>query len=184
MLQIYKDDPGWTTDFGDIILSTNIQLLYNREFWPDIMLVSALKTNTGSIYDGRATDMPAHWHYASLGKQLFEYNSFRGRVNGMIGFYTWQTNQTDLEQNEGPLWGLENQFNYKTVELAVGFSGYKGWKYYGEDRPVIFKSRLVVNHKLLNYFIEYKTGLQHYYYSSINVGVSWHPLSPFKLERR
>ncbi|WP_053179632.1 hypothetical protein [Sunxiuqinia dokdonensis] len=184
ILQLYKDDPGWTTDFGDLILSTNIQLLQGREYWPDIMLVSALKTTTGSIYDGRATDMPAHWHYASLGKQILKRGLFRFRINAMGGFYIWQTNQTDLEQNEGPLWGVEGQFNYRSIELASGLSGYKGWKYYGEDRPALFKSRLVVNNKLFNYFIEYKTGLQHYYYSSINIGLTWHPLSPFKLESR
>lgn len=184
ILQIYKDDPGWTTDLGDIILSTYIQVLHGRKFWPDIMVVNALKTTSGSIYDGRATDLPAHWHYASLGKQVLKRGSFSTRINAMAGFYIWQTNQTDLEQNEGPLWGLESQLNYKSVELAVGLSGYKGWKYYGEDRPVLLKSRLILNNKLFNYFIEYKSGLQHYYYSSINVGVNWHPLSPFKLERR
>mgnify|MGYP000619213174 CR=1 FL=1 len=184
ILQLYKDDPGWTTDRGDIILSTYIQLLHGRKYWPDIMLINALKTTSGGIYDGRATDLPAHWHYASLGMQIFRRGAFSGRINAMAGVYIWQTNQTDLEQNEGPLWGLEGQFNFKAVELAAGISGYKGWKYYGEDRPALFKSRLVVNNQRFNYFIEYKTGWQHYYYSSINVGLTWHPLSPFKLERR
>ncbi|WP_339737424.1 hypothetical protein [uncultured Sunxiuqinia sp.] len=184
ILQIYKDDPGWTADRGDIILSTYIQVLHGRKFWPDMMLVNALKTTSGSVYDGRATDLPAHWHYVSLGKQIFEHGHFGGRIHGMAGLYIWQTNQTDLEQNEGALWGLDSQLTYKSVDLGVGLSGYNGWKYYGEDRPILLKSRLVLNNNVFNYFMEYQTGLQHYYYSSINVGVNWHPLSPFKLERR
>ncbi|MGQ7870904.1 hypothetical protein [Sunxiuqinia sp. sy24] len=182
ILQLYKDDPGWTSVKGDIILSTYIQLIKERSFWPAILLVNAVKTTSGSINDGRATDLPAHWHYFSLGKQLLNYGRFQYRLNAMAGFYTWQTNQSDLEQNEGFLWGLESQFNYGKLELGVGASGYNGWKWYGEDRPIQLKSRLVINNPQINYFIEYKTGLQDYYYSSFNLGLTWHPLSPFRLD--
>lgn len=183
IMQLFKDDPGWTLNRGDLILNTYIQLLQERSFWPAFMVVNALKTTTGSIKDGRATDLPAHWHYMSMGKQLVNFGQFQFRLNAMAGFYVWQTNQFDLEQNEGFLWGLESQFNYRKLELGVGASGYNGWKWYGEDRPIQFKGRLIINNPIVNYFVEYKTGLQDYYYSSFSVGLNWHPRSPFKLDR-
>ena len=183
VIQLYKDDPGWTTDLGDIILSTYIQLTREKRNLPAIMLVSALKTTSGSIFDGRYTDLPAHWHYASFGKKLLTRNQFQCQLNAMLGYYIWQTNQTDLEQNEGPLWGIESQFNYQKLEFAIGTSGYQGWKFYGQDRPVQLKTRVILKNKTFNYFAEYKTGLRDYFYSSINIGINYHPLSPFKLAR-
>ncbi len=183
IIQLYKDDPGWTTDLGDIILSTYIQLTRERGILPAAMLVSTLKTTSGSIFDGRYTDLPAHWHYASIGKNLIRKDWFCWSLNGMVGYYFWQTNQTDLEQNEGPIWGIESQFNVKKLELAVGTSGYTGWKWYGFDKPALLKGRLIFKNPKFNYFVEYKTGLRDYFYSSVNIGLNWHPLSPFKLDR-
>lgn len=183
IIQLYKDDPGWETEIGDIKLTTYIQILQERKCWPAVMLSSTLKTTTGSIYDGRHTDLPAHWHYLSIGENLIEGKSFKWRLNGMAGYYFWQTNERNLEQNEGPLWGLENQFNFKKLEIGAGFSGYKGWKFYGYDRPILFRTRFVLNGKKFNYFINYKTGLRDYPYSSIRAGICYHLLSPFELKK-
>lgn len=182
-IQLYEDDQGWTNDLGDIILNTYIQVLYDREYWPDIMLVSSLKTTSGSIHDGRYTDLPAHWHYFSMGKNLISSRKVNWRLNGMAGYYFWQTNQTDLEQNEGPLWGLEAELDHQNFSFSVGTRGYNGWKYYGKDRPALLDSRLVIKSKKWNYFAELKTGLRDYLYSSFNIGVNWHPESPFKLKK-
>lgn len=182
LIQLYKDDPGWGTEIGDIILTTYIQITQENKFTPAIMLSSSLKTTTGSVFDGRHIDLPAHWHYFSLGKYLYTNHYFKWRLNGMLGYYFWQTNERNLEQDEGPLWGLENQLNYKKLEIGTGFSGYKGWKFYGHDRPILFRSRFVVNNKKVNYFVDYKTGLRDYPYSSIKVGICYHPLSPFKVQ--
>ncbi len=183
IIQLYKDDPGWSTDLGDIILKTFIQLTKEKRSLPSAMLVSVLKTTSGSVFDGRYTDLPAHWHYASLGKKLINHEIFRWQLNAMLGYYFWQTNQDDLEQNEGPLWGIETQFNHKSLEYAFGISGYNGWKYYGNDKPIQFKARLILTNEKFNYFTEYKTGLRDYPYTSINIGINWHPLSPFKLSK-
>ena len=183
IIQLYKDDPGWETEIGDIKLTTYIQILQEKRIQPAILFSSAFKTTTGSVYDGRHTDLPAHWHYVSIGKNLFAEQSFIWRLNGMLGYYFWQTNERNLEQNEGPLWGLENQLNFKNLEIGTGLSGYRGWKFYGNDRPILFKARFAINNKHFNYFLNYKTGLRDYPYSSIRLGICYHLLSPFQLKK-
>ena len=183
IIQLYKDDPGWETELGDILLTTYMQVAKEKRYRPAMMLSSTIKTTSGSVFDGRHTDLPAHWHYLSLGKDFAKTINFTWRLNAMIGYYFWQTNETNLEQNEGPLWGIENQFNFDNVEIGAGFSGYNGWKFYGFDKPVLFKARLIINNKKVNYFAEYKTGIRDYFYSSMNIGICYHLLSPFELKR-
>lgn len=182
ILQIYKDDPGWSSEFGDIILNTYLQVKRETRFFPSLMVVSALKTTSGSAENGRYTDLPAHWHYLSFGKNLLSATPFLWRINGMAGIYIWQTNQADLEQNEGFLYGAENLVQYKKSGLLAGLSGYNGWKWYGFDRPLIFNAKFEYRHKQLSYFAEYKTGLRDYFYSSLCIGIRWHAASRFELK--
>jgi len=182
--QVYKDDPGWISEVGDLVISTYLQLLKEKKFIPSAMFSSSFKTTSGSVENARYTDLPAHWHYLNFGKDLARLNNFSLRVNGMAGVYIWQTNQADLEQNEGFLWGAECQFSYKKLEMAFSTSGYNGWKWYGYDKPIILKGRIACKNKRFNYFAELKTGARDYYYNLINVGINLHFISPFELKRR
>ena len=113
--QIFYDDTGWMTNAGDLWISTFIQLVREKNNWPDIVLIYSAKTTTGYSKHARYTDAPANYYYVAFGKSFFPRKSFLNeiRLSAMGGFYVWQTNKVEMEQDEGPLFGFGLKLSHK-----------------------------------------------------------------------
>ncbi len=172
--RLYSRDEGTQLVLGDLNFSFLMQFVRNHKWLPDVMGVIGHKTTLGPVEDGHFTNTPALWATLNLGRDLLVHNDFKFRMNGLIGFYVYHSNRERITQNEGPVVGLEAQFNYKNVELASSLSGYTGWEAVGHDDPVYWIVRLEKRRRRVDWHIEYQTGINDYPYETVRVGFTWH----------
>lgn len=179
--QIYYDDTGWMTGGGDIWISTFIQIIKDRNKWPDVVLNYSLKTTTGSILHARYTDAPVHYFYAAFGKSFFPENHFLSevRVAGMGGFYIWQTNKVEMAQDEGPLFEAGVKIRHKTISLmneVGGYWGYGAYDFLGVKSfaaPIVYRAKLLKEGERFDWKLEYRTGWKDYKYTTFIFGVAY-----------
>jgi hypothetical protein len=186
--QIYYDDNGWTTESGDLIISTYIQLLKETKWIPGVSISYTLKTTTGGNLNGRYTDAEMNNFYLAAGKSFcFTKGPIDEiRIAGMLGFYVWQTNKSVMGQDEGRLNEIGIQLRKKSFSLYTEFGGYQGWGAYeflekpgenrieGNDNPLILRSRLEKTAKHFDFTLEYQTGFRDYHYQTFRLGAIYH----------
>jgi hypothetical protein len=183
--QILKDDNGWDTQAGDLLISTYVQLLNESRFIPSASINYTMKTTTGGNLDGRFTDAEMNYFYLAAGKSF----CFEGgiideiRLAGLLGFYVWQTNKVQMGQDEGKVYELGIQLRKKDFSFFAEYGGYEGWDAYeyidnangtnlieGNNDPLIFRSRLEKAGKQFDFTLEYQTGIRDYHYQTIRFG--------------
>ena len=186
--QIYWDDEGWTTNQGDLWISTHIQLLHSKKMAPDMVLNYTFKTTTGVNDHARYTDAPMHYFYLALGKSIHVKSPILDeiRLAAMSGFYVWQTNKVEMAQDEGPLLQGGLQLRRKTLSLFTELGGYKGYDAYefmdrhmGTDRieglndPLVYRFRLEHQGRRFGISGEYQAGIRDYAYQTVRLNVSY-----------
>ena len=187
--QIYYDDNGWSTEAGDLLISTYVQLLKNKKYIPDLSLNYTLKTTTGVNWNGRYTDASMNYFYLAAGKSI----RFKGsildeiRIAALCGFYVWQTNKVEMAQDEGPVIEAGIQLHKKDFIFYTEFGGYSGYDAYefmergtGQDRiqgyndPLILRTRLEKTGRHFNFTVEYQHGFRDYFYETFRLGIIYH----------
>ena len=179
--QIYYDDTGWITQFGDIWISTYIQLLRDKKIWPDITINYSAKTTTGGAIQGRYTDAPANYYYIAFGKSYHPKKGFidEFRIALMGGFYVWQTNKVELAQDEGLMYELGLDLKHKNFSWRneIGcYNGYDAYQYQFPEippanDPLIYRTNLKYSTKRFDCKLEYQTGLYDYHYNTFRMTV-------------
>ena len=157
---------------GDIIISAYYQALQSDK-WCDISVSGTLKTASGNrLCDARYTDAASYWFEMTTGRNLFQTadKSVAFRLQGMIGFYCWMTNDLVHRQNDGILYGYGGSFKVKNLSLAVNWSGFHGYLNNG-DRPVIFRSKLDFEVKKNILSLRYNHGIRDFLYDTYSVGI-------------
>lgn len=187
--QIYYDDNGWSTEAGDLLISTYVQLLKNKKYFPDLSLNYTLKTTTGVNWNGRYTDASMNYFYLAAGKSILFKGSFVNeiRIAALCGFYVWQTNKVEMAQDEGRVIEAGIQLHAKGFIFYTEYGGYMGYDAYefmergsGQDRiqgfndPLILRTRLEKTGKHLNFTVEYQTGFRDYFYQTFRLGIIYH----------
>ena len=135
---------------GDAYFSTDIQILRDKKWAPDIALRAACKSASGGQYElARHYDCPGYFMDLSLGKSWYlgadngnrvsDNGGVELRVAGSAGFLCWQTDNG--RQNDAVMYGLQMLVHSQYVSLRTTWSGYVGWEDLG-DRPMIIKGRL------------------------------------------
>ncbi|GLB51925.1 hypothetical protein NBRC110019_09640 [Neptunitalea chrysea] len=157
------------TATGDVHIATNIQLLENHKFWPDVVLSINLKTASGSNLRGmRYTDTPGYSFYFSLGK-TYQTNGFIEsiRPHGITGLYVYQTFHTVFRQNDCLLYGIGLDTNMKKVKFTNALGGYQG--YIGnDDHPMVYRATLTSTfNSRFNFDVRFQKGLRDFEYTSL-----------------
>lgn len=183
--QIYYDDTGWTTQAGDILISTYVQLVKEKKYIPSVSINYTLKTTTGSNTQGRFTNADMDYFYMAAGKSFCFDKGFIDeiRIAGLLGFYVWQTNKVEMGQDEGPVFEGGVQLRKENFNLYVEYGGFKGWDAYefidrisgqnrieGNNDPLIMRTRLEKTGKHFDFTIEYQTGFRDYHYQTFRFG--------------
>ena len=162
---------------GDAYFSTDIQILRDRKWAPDIALRAACKSASGGQYElARHYDCPGYFFDLSLGKSWYlgEKQEAKGvelRVAGSAGFLCWQTDNG--RQNDAVMYGLQLLLRSQYVSLRTTWSGYVGWENAG-DRPMIIKGRLSGHAKRFEPYVEYQYGIKDYPFHMVRVGLAYH----------
>jgi hypothetical protein len=120
--------------YGDVIIRSFYQLV-KSDRWCDLMLGSSLKTASGGrLCDARYTDAATYWFDLTAGRDLVrnaEHSAFL-RLQGMVGFYCWMTNDLVHRQNDATLYGAGLSAGYRNVLLTCDYSGFNGYRNRGD----------------------------------------------------
>ncbi|TAH40126.1 MAG: hypothetical protein EYC69_12015 [Bacteroidetes bacterium] len=161
---------------GDIYFSTHVQLLQDKESWPDIALELAFRTASGTrLRDARYTDGSGYFMDLSFGKSiaLAEERDIELRLFAMAGFYSYQTYDLLHLQNDAFLGGLGLNLISKQFLFSQSLSGYRGYLDIG-DRPMVYKASLQWKRRKLDGKVWYQWGINDFPYQSIRVGLLYH----------
>jgi hypothetical protein len=147
--------------YGDVIISSFYQLLQSNK-WCDIMLGSSLKTASGGrLCDARYTDAATYWFDLTAGRNLIrnaEHSVFI-RIQGMIGFYCWMTNDLVHRQNDATLYGAGLGAGYKNITLTCDYSGFYGYWNMG-DHSVSLRYKLNYEYKKNILSLRFRHGMK------------------------
>lgn len=161
---------------GDAYFSTDIQILRDKKWTPDIALRAACKSASGGQYElARHYDCPGYFMDLSVGKSWYlgEKQEAKGvelRVAGSAGFLCWQTDNG--RQNDAVMYGLQLLIKSQYVSLRTTYSGYVGWENDG-DKPMIIKGRLSGHAKQFEPYVEYQYGIKDYPFHMLRVGLAY-----------
>ena len=168
-----REYDGKGTSFGDVYVSTFIQLVKNRNYLPDVLISFNLKTASGgNVSAARYTDSPGYYFDVSFGKDISLNNSLIKSVRPFVlgGLYIWQTNREDYFQDDAILYGAGFNLLFAKIELKNYFGGYYGYIGNG-DRPAVYRLTLRSRTKSpFNYKISFQQGINDYMYSSLRLG--------------
>ena len=161
---------------GDAYFSTDIQILRDKKWAPDVALRAACKSASGGQYElARHYDCPGYFMDLSVGKSWYlgekqEANGVELRVAGSAGFLCWQTDNG--RQNDAVMYGLQLLMKSQYVSLRTTYSGYVGWENDG-DKPMIIKGRLSGHAKQFEPYVEYQYGIKDYPFHMLRVGLAY-----------
>lgn len=154
---------------GDIYLITHLLMVKELENRPAVGLRIGLRTASGlHLKNARYTDAPGYFFDFSLGKNV-EFSQFlKVRLYGMFGFYAWQTNLANYQQNDAILFGLGSSWSLKKVFVNVHFSGYQGYLNNG-DKPRNLSIELGKKTEKLAISLEVKKGFIDNIYNTLGI---------------
>lgn len=158
--------------FGDIYITSFIQVIKDHEKLPDLMLSINLKTASGTnLGNARHTDAPAYYFDASLGKTYKTggkvITAWRPYFTG--GFYSYQTNRNDYLQNDAFLFGMGLDLETPIMIMENNLGGYLG--YFGNgDQPVVFRTMITSRRDaVLNYRVGFQYGIHDVNFNSVSI---------------
>lgn len=156
---------------GDVLISSFYQILTSDK-WVDVIASFNLRTASGGrLCDARYTDAAAYWFDATIGKNLYknEENNLSLRVQSMIGFYCWMTNDLIHRQNDAITYGGGLGGTYRNFSLSTDISGFSGYKHNG-DHPLIWRNKLNYEYKKNIISARYNHGMKDRLYETYSLG--------------
>ncbi|MCD6354416.1 MAG: hypothetical protein J7L95_02605 [Prolixibacteraceae bacterium] len=170
--RVARVEDGKGTAVGDFYFSTLVQVSKDRKF-PNTLFRFATKTASGNHLDAaRYTDSPGYFFDLSFSKEWGLSESGLFRPFGLLGFYSWQTNDELNLQNDAYMYALGADFVKRNLLLSVSLSGYSGYKN-ERDRPMQlnFEVRKEFGGKAIR--LQYLNGLRDWNYKTIRFSFIW-----------
>jgi len=168
--RLARDRDGEGTAMGDFYFSTLIQICKNRKF-PNTLLRLATKTASGNNLEAaRYTDSPGYFFDLSFSKKHSLSNNSDIQPFGLIGFYSWQTNDELRLQNDAFMYAAGIDITKKKWQASSSLSGYSGYKN-ERDRPMQLNFELAKKFKNKSVKLYYIHGLRNWDYNTIRLSV-------------
>lgn len=158
-------------EFGDVYISTDIQLFYERKFIPDVAMRVTMKTASGGGYQkARYFDDPGYFFDLAVGKSWKFENSYMEsiRVAGSAGFLCWQTDNG--RQNDAVMYGVQLKIAARHFIITETWGGYLGWERDG-DQPMTIKSRISFPAGAFEPYLHHQYGIEDYPFHQFRVGL-------------
>lgn len=160
-------------EFGNVYVSTDIHLLQEDTFKPDIAFRAAVITASGGgrIY-ARNFDLPGYFFDATVSKSIrFGQGFFRDlRLAFNGGFLCWQTDSRT--QNDAYMYGIMGSLSTRIADIALAWQGYTGWQKNG-DRPMVIRLNLTFRAGRLRPVLGYEYGIRDYPFSRFRAGIGY-----------
>ena len=171
-LRAARDYDPTGSSFGDFYVSTYIQVIKDHRKMPDLLLTINLKTASGTnLGNARHTDAPGYYFDASFGRTFQTGKAIitSWRPFFMGGFYSYQTNRRDYLQNDALLFGMGVIVSTPVLQIENRLGGYMGFFGNG-DQPVVYRMKFLSRREsIVNYKLEFQSGLHDFPYSSIAI---------------
>lgn len=165
-----EDGKGYA--FGDFYFSTLIQISKNRKF-PNTLFRFATKTASGNQLEGaRHTDSPGYFFDFSFSKDFGSKEVAVFRPLGLIGFYSWQTNDELNLQNDALFYAAGAEVEKKEWLFSSSLSGYSGYKN-ENDQPMQLNFELRKDFEKKAIRFQYIHGLRDWEYKTIKFSFVW-----------
>ena len=167
---------------GDVYVSTDMQILREREIIPDIVLRAALKTASGfESFHARYYDSPGYFFDLTVAKSVAVGQNARwnNRLRAALttGFLCWQT---DLgRQNDATRFGVMAKWENAFFSLSANLAGYSGWEHNNDggelahDRPTVLRTDIIGHFGQFDAVFVYQYGLRDYPYHLLRLGVAY-----------
>lgn len=171
-----EDGKGYAV--GDFYFSTLIQIFKDCKF-PNTLFRFTAKTASGNQLEGaRYTDSPGYFFDFSFSKDLGDETTGIFRPFGLVGFYSWQTNDELNLQNDALMYAVGADFEKNNWLFSTSWSGYSGYKNQ-RDKPMQlnFELRKDLNKKAIRF--QYLHGLRYWEYKTVKFSFIW-KLNPVK----
>ncbi len=168
---------------GDVYVTADVQILLEKDWWPDWVVRAALKTASGGEYfHARYYDSPGYFFDTSVGKSLSLGNSpkwhHRLRAALSTGFLCWQTDNG--RQNDAVQFGAMLKWENSFFTLSETFAGYSGWEHHtsnggatAHDVPMVLRTDFIYHVKQFDVVASYQYGLHDYPFHQARVGVAY-----------
>jgi hypothetical protein len=156
---------------GDVVVSAFFQLL-ESEKWLDAMVSLNLKTASGGrLCDARFTDAATYWMDLTAGKDLMKsYDEvYFLRMQALVGFYCWMTNDIVRRQNDAISFGIGLTGGLDKLTLSTDLSGFRGYDNNG-DRPLVLRNNLQFEFMNNVISLRYNHGMQDSLYDTYSLG--------------
>lgn len=160
-------------EFGNVYISTDIHLLRQSGWRPDIAIRAALITASGDSEDhARFFDAPGYFFDGSAAKSIFFRENFFKEVRFVAnaGFLCWQVGKS--VQNDAWMYGLGIEADTAIALISASWQGYNGWIGNG-DRPMVIKARISFKAKSLRPVLAYEYGLRDYPFHHFRCGIGY-----------
>ncbi len=166
-----EDGKGFAA--GDVYFSTLIQVAKNRKF-PNTLFRFATKTTSGNMLEAaRHSDSPGYFFDFSFSKTYRGAGPEIFRPFGLVGFYTWQTNDELALQNDALMYAIGADLEIKKQWLfSASWSGYSGYKN-RRDRPMQFNFDLRKDYEKSAIRIQYHHGVREWQYKTVRFSYIW-----------
>jgi len=165
-------EDGKGVAIGDFYFSTLIQLVKERKF-PNTLFRFAAKTASGNQLEGaRYADSPGYFFDLSFSKEMGSTENMLFRPFGLIGFYSWQTNDELNLQNDALMYAAGADLCRNDWLFSTSISGYSGYKN-EKDQPVQLNFELQKDFLKNAIRFQYIHGLQHLEYKTIRFSFIW-----------
>lgn len=172
-LEWYDDGTYRGFEAGDAYVSTDIHVLKERKWAPDITIRAALKSASGGSYEKRRYyDDPGYFFDATIAKswkldrKCPFFDDIRLAASG--GFLCWQTG--DGRQNDAFMYGLQAKLRTKYFAVSETWGGYFGWMKCG-DAPMSLKTQVNGRIKDFEPFFLYQWGICDWPFHQFRLGL-------------
>lgn len=164
---------GKGVDMGDIYISTDLHLVTEKGWRPDILIRAVLKTASGNTFkQARYYDAAGYFFDANFGKSLYLKGFVKElRLVATVGFLCWQTDNG--RQNDAVQFGALGILDTKAFRLTTQFAGYAGWERDG-DCPLVLKGTLEIPAGRFAPFASFEYGLHDYPFFHLRAGLRYH----------
>lgn len=166
---------------GDAYVSTDIQVLRQRGWIPDLTVRAAVKSASGGGFcKARYYDSPGYFFDMTLAKSvLFDKSDFWAelRFGASTGFLCWQTDNG--RQNDAVMYGAMVKLKTHYFSVAEVFGGYAGWenkpsgRHDAHDCPMSLKTCLTGYYKGFELQFLYQYGLQDSPFHQFRIGIAY-----------
>lgn len=156
---------------GDIHLNTTFQLLNKWRKSIHLAFRVGYRFPSGSGFGAaRYTDGPGYHFDLSWGKKLGQSAL---KWIGMLGFYVWQIESDDFNQNDAFLFGTGFEWNKNFLKIQTTFAGYAGFLQNTGDGPMVMRANMEKRIGRTILLLGFQQGLHDFDYSSIEIGAKY-----------